>query len=69
MKPDPVQTDYTRLGRVLSKNLRVFIIIIIIHSLLNVTVHQHYAETQDRRLRGSETGSTLPSYISDTVKY
>jgi len=35
----------------------------------DVTVHQHYAETQDRRLRGSETGSTLPSYVSDTVKY
>ena len=35
----------------------------------HVTVHQHCAETQDRLRRGSETGSTLPSYVSDTVKY
>ena len=35
---------------------------------LNVTDYRYYTKTQDRRLEGSETGSTLPSYVSDMVE-
>ena len=34
-----------------------------------VTDYWNYAETQDRRLEGYETGSTLPLYVSDIVIY
>jgi len=36
--------------------------------LVYVTDYQHCTKTQDRRLEGPETGSTVPSYVSDMVE-